>query len=483
MSLKTRVRQLGKDSLVYGIGGVAAKSVSFLLMAVYTRIFLPADYGSVTMLAALTSFLGIIVAMGMDSAQSFYFFEQKKAGKIAQARVITAILQWRLAWGLPMIAGALLLAPLLNRQFFDGTLTLPYFAMSFAGCLGNTLSIQSIELFRLRYHPWGYVSLALGETLLSAVIALLLIFVFDLGILGIVAGSAAGAWSIAWIGWRLNRSYLDWTCWHRAWWPRVLRFGAPLMPAGLAMYVLNTSDRWFISHYHGQDELGLYAVGANFAMFMTLAVTIFRQAWWPVALEAMHSAEGPTLFQVIARVYMGSGTAGVVLLTACSPWLVRWFTGPAFHAAYPIVGILAWHALFYGLYLIIVAGIWKMEKTIFAPVLMGIAALLNIGLDALLVPEYGSVGAAAATSCSFLVWSILTIWLSERLWRVGYHYRMLGFQLCIGVIASVSILHFYMQRYAVWAILPVAFLTACILGVSSLDRKHIALLRTVFVKT
>jgi len=43
----SRLIQLGKDSLVYGLGGILAKGLSFLLLPVYTRIFTPADYGTI----------------------------------------------------------------------------------------------------------------------------------------------------------------------------------------------------------------------------------------------------------------------------------------------------------------------------------------------------------------------------------------------------------------------------------------------------
>ena len=57
------------------------------------------------MLTVINSFLGMLLAMGMNSAQSFYFFEQKEKGKQAQAQLVTAILQWRLSWGARISSG------------------------------------------------------------------------------------------------------------------------------------------------------------------------------------------------------------------------------------------------------------------------------------------------------------------------------------------------------------------------------------------
>ena len=80
-----RLKQLGKDSLVYGVGGVFARGIGFFLIPVYTRVFTPSEYGQIEMLMVLASLLGALLLMGMDSTQSFYFFRQKSAGQAAQA--------------------------------------------------------------------------------------------------------------------------------------------------------------------------------------------------------------------------------------------------------------------------------------------------------------------------------------------------------------------------------------------------------------
>lgn len=474
--MKSRLKQLGKDSIVYGLGGIFARGIGFFLLPVYTRLFNPADYGTIMMLVVINSFLGTLLVMGMDSAQSFYFFEQKESGPRAQARVVTAILQWRLTWGMVIVGIGLLLSPLLNTLFFGGQLTWEYFAVAFVGVLFGQLMSQSAEVFRLLYRPWSYLSITLSNTVASAAITIAVVVWLDWGILGFFVGSGIGSVGAALFGWWAIRSYLDWSAWHRDWWPRLVQFGAPLVPAALAMYVLSTADRWFISFYHGQDVLGIYAVGAKFVMLIALAITTYRQAWWPIAMDAIRSADGPQLFRTIGRLYLGLGSAGIVLLTALSPWLVKLFTAPAYHAAYPIIGVLAWHSLFYGFYLISVVGVWKQEKTAWVPIGMGVAALLNIALDAWLVPQFGGLGAAAATSISFFVWNVLSLWISEKLWPIHYPMGIFGVQLGIGVAATVGILFLYSHSQKLWLVALVTTMAViCLVGLA-VERKHIAAL-------
>ena len=67
-----RLKQLFNDSSVYGVGGVLAKSISFLVLPIYTRIFSLEEYGSIEMMAVIVSLLIAILIMGTDSAQSFF---------------------------------------------------------------------------------------------------------------------------------------------------------------------------------------------------------------------------------------------------------------------------------------------------------------------------------------------------------------------------------------------------------------------------
>lgn len=433
MLAKDRLKQLGKDAFVYGVGGSLAKSVSFFLLPVYTRIFTPADYGTIEMLTVMSSFVAAILVMGMDSAQSMYFFKHKEEGQKAQARIVSSILQWRLVWGTGIVLISTLLAPLLNAAFFNGKLGWEYFAIAFVGTLFAEIMSQSAEVMRLLWRPWGYVGIILSQSLLAAALVLIAVLVFDQGIIGFFLGTAAASIAVAGLGWFHIRKYLAFERLHMDWWPQLVRFGAPLVPAGLAMYFMNTADRWFVQYYHGEEALGIFVVGAKFALLMALVVETFRKAWWPIAMDAIHSHDGPETFRLIARFYVGLGVAAVIILTLLSPWLVRLLTAPAFHSAWPIVGILAWQVLFYGFIMIGTMGIWKTEKTYINACLMGGAAVIGIIFNFLLVPQYAGVGAAIATVLTYAVYLVVAVFISEKLWSVNFEWIPIILKIVFGM--------------------------------------------------
>ena len=261
-----------------------------------------------------------------------------------------------------------------------------------------------------------------------------------MGDFGLFLGTAVASIPVALMGWFRIREYLNFERLHVNWWPQLVRFGAPLVPASLAMYFMTTADRWFVQYYHGEEALGLFAVGAKFSLLLALAVETFRKAWWPIAMDSMHSDDGRETFRMIARLYMGIACAGVVGLTMLSPWLVRWLAAPEFYDAWRIVGILAWQAVFYGFFLIASAGIWKAERTHLNLYLMGGAALFGIGMNWLLVPSFGGMGAAIATVVTYIAWVLISMVVSESLWRVAFSYRLLFVQ----ITSSLAFVFWYL---------------------------------------
>jgi len=71
------LRQLLNDSVIYGLGGAFSKSIALLTLPILTRIFSPKDFGEIEMLSVIGSLLAAGLNLGLDSAQSKFFFKEK----------------------------------------------------------------------------------------------------------------------------------------------------------------------------------------------------------------------------------------------------------------------------------------------------------------------------------------------------------------------------------------------------------------------
>lgn len=432
-----RIKEVFRTGIIYGLGSIVSKGLGFFLLPVYTAIFTVSEFGIIEMLMSISSIVSTIIVMGLHASQSFYYFQQKERGYEKQAEIISAVFSIKVVWGITFIIILALLTPTLNSWLFEEKLSVQLFMIVFIGTFFGTVVSQSVEVFRLLFRPWPYITINIINSVLMAVLILMFVLLLNMGVKGYVTGFLVASIMTAVLGVYLIRGYLRFKLFPKELIFKIIRFAVPLLPAALSMYIMITADRWFILYFKDETQLGIYAVAAKFAMIIALAIETFRQAWWPVALDAMHSDDGPRTFRMLSRLYLGFAGIGVILISLLSQLLVQWFTAEPYHESYPLVGILAWQSVFYGFYMVISAGIWKREKTAVSALLMAIFALFNVALDYILVPMYGLYGAAFTTAITFFLWCVTSIIVSERYWYIGFPYTVLLFQLLISVPTSI----------------------------------------------
>lgn len=412
------IKRLGRDYVLYGLGLGFSHGLPFLLLPVFTRILTPGEYGAVELLTSLGLVFASIMDMGQLSAQGVYFF-QNNPGQAGRSALVTSVFGLRGASGLAALALALPLAPLLGRFFSLDGVTVLSLGLALVAAYCFQVLLQGQDLLRLTARPYLYVAIAALHALLASTGAIGLIRA-GLGYRGYFLGFAVASSLCAVVLWYSQRAFLAPV--RQAWsrWRECLRFGLPLLPAALAMDVLCSVDRWLVARFLSPEELGLYAVAYRFALVMGMAVAAFRQAWFPIAMQSLWDEEGERLFRDVSRYYLGAAVAGVLALTAAAPYLFRLMAPAQYASAAPLVGVLAWYPVCFGLYALVGCAILRAEKTWLAAVVTAAGAAANVALGWVLIPAYGLLGAAVSSALSFSLWIVLTLAVGSRLWPVRF---------------------------------------------------------------
>lgn len=463
-------KNLTRDTLIYGIGSILSKGIAFLLLPIYTRIFTTTEYGSLEVVLVVNTLFAAILNMGMDSALSYYFVEAKKINQERAAQVVTSILQWRMIWGIfcCFIIGTL--SPLISYYLFDGAINRNIFTISIFSVFCMQIMMLSAELLRLLFRPWGYVFLSVCYGLLSALLSVIFVYYLKFGIFSVFLGSTLAALPLCLIGFHRIKKYLDFSGFHFHQWLKFLKFGTPLMPAGMIFGLMGASDRFFLQYYEGITTVGIFAVGAKLAMIMNLLVDTFRQAWWPFALDSIRREDGKSIFKTVARFYIGLCCIMVILLTYFSKTVVAILAGTQYVDAWEVVGILSGQPVIYGFLLIGSIGIIRMEKTYLNVPLMLLALISGVFLNWLLVPQLGMYGASIATLLSYLIWCLLSLIVSQRLWRIDFDYHIMILQLSLTYSFVFLFISFSNGDYSFrWSI--IVLVLTLILGFSLFDNK------------
>ncbi len=180
-------------------------------------------------------------------------------------------------------------------------------------------------------------------------------------------------------------------------------------------------------------EVGLYSVGVRIASAMVLLLTAFRLAWPAFAYSIDDDNEARRTYAYVLTYLVALTTWVATTLALLSPWIVDWIAAPDFAESSRVVGPLAFAAVAFGGYIVVAIGIGRAKRTQFNWVVTGAAALVNIGLNLLLIPDYGMMGAAIATIAAYSTMFVGMTWWAQRIYPVPYQWRRVATAAAVGL--------------------------------------------------
>jgi O-antigen/teichoic acid export membrane protein len=181
--------------------------------------------------------------------------------------------------------------------------------------------------------------------------------------------------------------------------PFLLAESFPLLLSGAALIVYQRIDQVMIKHLVNKEGVGYFATAAMFLNVVLFLPTVFVQTVAPLLVQLRQKnvaayrqkAEEVTGGVIWLSVLMALG------VTVAAPWMIGWTYGAKYLAAIPILQVLIWKTVGMALstasgHLIIIEGIQKL--TVLRNLIGCIAC---VGLNWILLPRWGVMGAAWAT--------------------------------------------------------------------------------------
>ncbi|MGY1696286.1 lipopolysaccharide biosynthesis protein [Geodermatophilus sp. SYSU D00814] len=214
------------------------------------------------------------------------------------------------------------------------------------------------------------------------------------GVLGQAAAMVVGL-VLVWPSWR---GLFDLQVFRRA-----LALGFPLMLSGISSFVLNAGDRLVVQRVLGPAEAGRYQIAYTVGFIAVTVLLITGQAW---AARIASIRDDRERWAVIGRSrdeLYGAFAPMVLGVMLAAPLLLRLLAPPSFQPA-SLLGVVLL-VLLSGIP--VIAAMASSRALITArrtrPVALaaGVAAVVNVVLNLVLVPPLGLTGAAVATLIAF----------------------------------------------------------------------------------
>jgi O-antigen/teichoic acid export membrane protein len=446
----SQLRALAGQTALYGLSTIVGRMLNYLLVPLYTRLFLPAEYGVVTDLYALVAFLNVVFSYGMETA----FF--RKSAEKPTATYATAF--WSLVISSLVFTALLWLfaAPIAQSlQYPDKVAYVQWFALilgldalaviPFARLRqqNKALRFALIKLFNIGLNIGLnlFFLLALPQIVASdtAWAQWLAFLPTDLGVGYIfLANLIANALTLLWLlpGTPTFRGF------DKSLWRELFVYGLPLLPAGLAGMVNETLDRVLLKYLlpgntqENLHQLGIYGAVYKIAMLMSLFTQTFRTAAEPFFFQQAKNGQAQATYALVMRYFVLTAAllmAAILLFMQ----LIKYFIGEAYHEGLAVVPVLLLANLLLGIYYN--QSIWYKlaDKTRFGMWFSLAGALITVAANFLLIPLLGYMGAALATLLCYASMVAMSHYFGQRMYPVAYPWKSMGLYVGIAIILGV----------------------------------------------
>jgi O-antigen/teichoic acid export membrane protein len=412
--------RLAKHSITYGLGAAMSGVVAFFLIPVYTRYLTPADYGGLEIFQTTLSILSIIFVMGLTTAlfRSYFNYDNEEKRKTVVGTTFLFLTGTSALFLLILMA----LAGDFSALLFGSVEYAVYFRVIFLTSFFDVGIVIAFSVFRAREESKKYAIFALVRFLAAAGLNILFVVVLHKGVLGILLGGLIAAFLLYSILLRdiIKNAKLRFSI---AELKEMLSFGLPLVPAGLAAWIMTMADRYFLQFLSTSQELGLYSLGYKFGMVVqALIVGPIILAWGPFFWSVTKEKNAKEIYSSVLTYFALVGMAVALVLSVLSKEILVIMTTPPFYGAYKVIPLIAVSYVLYGCYQILSPGILLERKTKYLAFIVGFGAAVNLGLNYLLIPSYGMMGAAVATVISYLLLPIGSYFVSRRYYPIKYEW-------------------------------------------------------------
>ncbi len=426
---------VAKHSSVYAVGNLLRRVGSLLLLPLYTSYLTPEDYGVKELIALTVDIASILLATSVSSGIFRFYFDSddpKRRNLVMSTSIMTlgsfGLLAMAILWPLTgPLAGLILddvgLAHLLLIGF--GTLWF------------QTVNHVAFAYMRAHQKSVQFVIASMAAFLLTIGLNVYFIVALNLGVFGILISTLLTSVVmflvltiplLVKIGLRFDRKLLV----------EILAFGWPNAISSLASLVVKMADRFFLKAYSGIAEAGIYSLGARFAAVPNQFISVpFNQSWMPRRFEIAKQPDSERIFGRIFTYYLAViGFAGLIVSVLTTD-LIRLMADSQFWSAAGVVPVLVLANIVFTFHYHFNIGLLLEKKTKYIAVVNVVNVVLVMALYWLLIPRFGSMGAAFSSLLAFTFKAVMTFVLGRRFYKTHFEGRR-----ALQLLAVAAVIYF-----------------------------------------
>lgn len=396
-----------KASAALALATFFQKGIVILSIPIFTRLMSPGDYGAFGVFASWIEVLGLLTSLCLSKGVFNNGLHQYKQDRDVFSFSMLVLSNCSTIGVMGIVLGvAFLLPDLFSFPPVLFLIMLIYFLLEPAY---NLWSVR--QRFEYRYKM--QTTVACCSTILSTVIAIALVYLFPgkavvmraSGMYGILICFyfAFYLYQVKKAGLHINFSY----------WKYALLFNLPLIPHYLSLYLLSHFDRIMIAGYLGDSAAGIYTLAYQLGSAAGVIWGAINASLIPYTYEKCEKEDYSSIRNTTHAV-LAIYAAVCFLVVLAAPELMAILAPSSYGDSVYLVPLVVAGVFFSSLYYIFANVIYYFRKTKYVMFASIVSAVLNVCLNALFIPVFGIVAAAASTVLCYAVQSLIDYWAMKK---------------------------------------------------------------------
>lgn len=434
--------KLAKNTVLYSIGTLLPQVTAFILLPIYTRYLTPSDYGILNSVQVVSSVLAIIYTLAIDKAIYRLYFDHKTEndkrnylGTIFIGILVSVI----------FITAILFLFPKVLGSIYENIDYFPYMALGVGASSLATFAIIPRSVYFVQEKANRFILISLSEFFIRNAFIVVFVVFMSKGVTGYLQGQVLGSAVLAPIFILITLRHINFTFIKGAL-VESLKFSLPMLPTMVSVWVFSASDRVFIERLYDTHDVGIYSLGYKIAMLVTVVSGAFYKAYNPYYFKTATTEDRAVAMPKLRKtntIYVLFVIVASSLIALFAKEAIEIFFDERYHAAYEIVGVVSLGFAISGFGGVFNLAIYQEKKTSFLMVANIVAALVNLGLNYLFITRYGAMGAAWATTVTYLLLVLITRHYAKKCYYPSFNQKVI-FPIFFGLF-GLNALFFFVE--------------------------------------
>ncbi len=442
-------KQLLKNTVIIAIGKLSTQIVSFLLLRLYTSKLTTSEYGTYDFLVTLSTFLLPIITMLMEESMFRFLIDAEDLK--SKKRVITATIAYTAVGTLvfSIIAGIVM-----------GIMKYEYAVVFLLFIISNVLIGLSNALARGtgKIKLYSFSNFILGAS--TIVLNIVFIVNFKLGVSGLLwSNTVANSVTAIVVLMKLHLpQFISIKDLNKKTLSEMLRYSIPLVPNNLSWIIISLSDRLMLTWMAGANANGIYSIANKFPNIIYTFYGFFSTAWKESAARILKEDNKTQYYNSIYRDIKFFLKAIVLGLIAIMPFAFPLLVDSSYNEAYIYIPILV-ISIYYTNMSNFYGGIFTAYKN---TKIMGsttvVAAIINVGLNLILIPKFGIWAATLSTLISNV------IVFAYRRYRLSEYIQLKEkFNYVFWILLVITLITYYKNNMILNIIMFIIVLAYCVI--------------------